>query len=214
MLGSSLAVGAVCCARHPLAFTLRAVLRELFTISVCVRFADRHFSVPTGFINRWPVFMLPSSRNCYATTGLEGSVCVWGLLPMPTTKGAPSSHASLTPLLRIHEHVPPMPSCAQVPFRVPSIPAIAATYRQHYRRYRQHYRCYRRRRRSDRCCRPPGRHCRLRHYRRSCAAGSCRQPPRLLCHFRPHPPSLPLLSSPFHRRHCRMLECRELLSCV
>ena len=115
MLGSSLAVGAVCCARHHLAFTLRAVLRELFTISVCVRFADRHFSVPTGFINRWPVFMLPSSRNCYATTGLEGSVCVWGLRPMPTTKGAPSSHASLTPLLRIHEHVPPMPSCAQVP---------------------------------------------------------------------------------------------------
>ena len=164
MLGSSLAVGAVCCARHHLAFTLRAVLRELFTISVCVRFADRHFSVPTGFINRWPVFMLPSSRNCYATTGLEGSVCVWGLRPMPTTKGAPSSHASLTPLLRIHEHVPPIPSCAQVPFRVPSIPAIAATYRQHYRRYRQHYRryrqhyrCYRRRRRSDRCCRPPGR---------------------------------------------------------
>ena len=57
-----------------------------------------------------------------------------------------------------------MPSCAQVPFRVPSIPATAATYRQHYRRYRQHYRryrqhyhCYRRRRRSDRCCRPPGR---------------------------------------------------------
>ena len=137
MLGSSLAVGAVCCARHHLAFTLRAVLRELFTISVCVRFADRHFSVPTGFINRWPVFMLPSSRNCYATTGLEGSVCVWGLRPMPTTKGAPSSHASLTPLLRIHEHVPPMPSCAQVPFPVPSIPAIAATYRQHYRRYRQ-----------------------------------------------------------------------------
>ena len=67
------------------------------TISVCVRFADRHFFVPTGFINRWPVFMLPSSRNCYA--GLEGSVCVWGLRPMPTTKGAPSSHASLTPLL-------------------------------------------------------------------------------------------------------------------
>ena len=65
--------------------------------------------------NPWPVFMLPSSRNCHATTGLEGSVCVWGLLPMPTTKGAPSSHASLTPLLRIHEHVPPMPSCAQVP---------------------------------------------------------------------------------------------------
>ena len=129
--------------------------------------------------NPWPVFMMPSSRNCHATTGLEGSVCVWGLLPMPTTKGAPSSHASLTPLLRIHEHVPPMPSCAQVPFRVPSIPATAATYRQHYRRYRQHYRryrqhyrCYRCRRRSDRCCRPPGRHCRLRHYRRSCAAGS------------------------------------------
>ena len=53
------------------------------------------------------------------------------------------------------------------------------------------------------------------HYRRSCAAGSCRQPPRLLCHFRPHPPSLPLLSSPFHRRHCRMLECGNVVSfCV
>ena len=71
---------------------------------------------------------------------------------------------SLHYCLRIHEHVPPMPSCAQVPFPVPSIPATAATYRQHYHRYRQHYRryrqhyhCYRRRRRSDRCCRPPGR---------------------------------------------------------
>jgi len=73
-------------------------------------------------------------------------------------------YPSLHYCLRIHEHVPPMPSCAQVPFPVPSIPATAATYRQHYHRYRQHYRryrqhyhCYRRRRRSDRCCRPPGR---------------------------------------------------------
>ena len=164
MLGSSLAVGAVCCARHHLAFTLRAVLRELFTISVCVRFADRHFFVPTSFINRWPVFMLPSSRNCYATTGLEGSVCVWGLRPMPTTKGAPSSPCtphSITAFVFMSTCLP----CLLVRrflFRVPPIPATAATYRQQYRRYRQqyrrygqHHRCYWRRRRSDRCCRPP-----------------------------------------------------------
>ena len=165
MLGSSLAVGAVCCARHHLAFTLRAE-GTLYHQRVCCALRPGTFLC---LHNPWPVFMLPSSRNCHATTGLEGSVCVWGLRPMPTTKGAPSSHASLTPLLRIHEHVP-LPcllECAgSLPtFRVPSIPATAATYRQHYR-------CYRCRRRSDRCCRPPGRHCRLRHYRRSCAAGS------------------------------------------
>ena len=72
--------------------------------------------------------------------------------------------------------LPPLPTAS-------TTTATAST----YRRYRQHYRCYRRRRRSDRCCRPPGRHCRLRHNRRSCAAGSCRQPPRLLCHFRTSP---------------------------
>ena len=117
-----------------------------------------------------------------------------------------------------------MPSCAQVPFRVPSIPATAATYRQHYRRYRQHYRryrqhyrCYRRRRRSDRCCRPPGHHWHCRRRRTTAAlAPLAAAANRHGCSATsgPHPPSLPLLSSPFHRRHFRMLECRELLCVV
>ena len=100
--------------------------------------------------------MLPSSRDCHATTGLEGSD-VWGLRPMPTTKGAPSSPCiphSITAFVFMSTCLP----CLLVRrflFRVPPIPATAATYRQHYRRYRQHYRCYWRRRRSDRCCRPP-----------------------------------------------------------
>ena len=107
--------------------------------------------------------MLPSSRDCHATTGLEGSD-VWGLRPMPTTKGAPSSPCiphSITAFVFMSTCLP----CLLVRrflFRVPPIPATAATYRQQYRRYRQqyrrygqHHRCYWRRRRSDRCCRPP-----------------------------------------------------------
>ena len=172
MLGSSLAVGAVCCARHHLAFTpLRAVLRELFTISVCVALCG-----PALFC----AFIIPGQSSCCLPPVIVMQPRAWrvvfasgGCGPCQRRKVRPQAmHPSLHYCLRIHEHVPPMPSCAQVPFRVPSIPATAATYRQHYRRYRQHYRCYRCRRRSDRCCRPPGRHCRLRHYRRSCAAGS------------------------------------------
>jgi hypothetical protein len=116
MLGSSLAVGAVCCARDHLAFTLRAVLRELFTISVCVALCGP--ALFCAFINCCPVFMLPSSRNCHATTGLEGSVCVWGLRPMANDDercALKPMHPSLHYCNRIHEHVPPMPSCAQVP---------------------------------------------------------------------------------------------------
>ena len=56
MLGSSLAVGAVCCARHHLAFTpLRAVLRELFTISVCVALCG-----PALFC----AFIIPGQSSC------------------------------------------------------------------------------------------------------------------------------------------------------
>ena len=88
--------------------------------------------------------MLPSSRDCHATTGLEGSD-VWGLRPMPTTKGAPSSPCiphSITAFVFMSTCLP----CLLVRrflFRVPPIPATAATYRQHYRRYRQQYRRYR-----------------------------------------------------------------------
>ena len=78
----------------------------------------------------------------------------------------------------MHVPLPCLLECAgSLPtFRVPSIPATAATYRQHYRRYRQHYRryrqhyrCYRRRRRSDRCCRPPGHHWHCRRRRTTAA---------------------------------------------
>jgi hypothetical protein len=174
--------------------------------------------------NPWPVFMLPSSRNCHATTGLEGNVCVWGLRPMPTTKGAPSSPCtphSITafvfmstclPCLLVRRFpsqcrpspLPPLPTASTTTATASTTAAtastttatgvvVAATAA------------------AALPVAPLALH--RRHYRRSCAAGSCRQPPRLLCHFRPHPPSFPLLSSPFHRRHCRMLECRELL-CV
>ena len=78
--------------------------------------------------------MLPSSRDCHATTGLEGSD-VWGLRPMPTTKGAPSTPCiphSITAFVFMSTCLP----CLLVRrflFRVPPIPATAATYRQHYR---------------------------------------------------------------------------------
>ena len=174
MLGSSLAVGAVCCARDHLAFTLRAVLRELFTISVCVALCG-----PALFC----AFIIPGQSSCCLPPVIVMQPRAWrvvfasgGCCPCQRRKVRPQA---MHPSLHYFVFMPPMPSCAQVPFRVPSIPATAATYRQHYRRYRQHYRryrqhyrCYRCRRRSDRCCRPPGRHCRLRHYRRSCAAGS------------------------------------------
>ena len=107
-------------------------------------------------------------------------------------------------------------------FRVPPIPATAATYRQHYHRYRQHL--------------PP-----LPPALPLLPASSSQRPllppsrsplalpppplPPLLRHWQPPPtataalplPASPTVAasavSPFHRRHCRRLECRVLL-CV
>jgi len=122
MLGSSLAVGAVCCARHHLAFTLRAVLRELFTVSVCVALCS-----PALFC----AFIIPGQSSCCLPPVIVMQPRAWrvvfasgGCGRCQRRKLRPQAmHPSLHYCLRIHEHVPPLPSCAQVPFPVPSIPA-------------------------------------------------------------------------------------------
>ena len=178
MLGSSLAVGAVCCARHHLAFTpLRAVLRELFTISVCVALCG-----PALFC----AFIIPGQSSCCLPPVIVMQPRVWrvvfasgGCCPCQRRKVRPQAmHPSLHYFVFMSTCLPCLlvrrfPSECR-PSPLPPLPTASTTTAtaSTYRRYRQHYRCYRRRRRSDRCCRPPGRHCRLRHYRRSCAAGS------------------------------------------
>jgi hypothetical protein len=167
--------------------------------------------------NPWPVFMLPSSRNCHATTGLEGNVCVWGLRPMPTTKGAPSSPCtphSITafvfmstclPCLLVRRFpsecrpspLPPLPTASTTAATASTTAATASTTA------------------ATGVVVAATAAAALPVATAAFATTAALAPlaARLLCHFRPHPPSLPLLSSPFHRRRCRMLECRELL-CV
>ena len=99
MLGSSLAVGAVCCARHHLAFTLRAVLRELFTISVCVALCG-----PALFC----AFIIPGQSSCCLPPVIVMQPRAWrvvfasgGCGPCQRRKVRPQAHASLTPLLLV-----------------------------------------------------------------------------------------------------------------
>ena len=200
MLGSSLAVGAVCCARHHLAFTpLRAVLRELFTISVCVALCG-----PALFC----AFIIPGQSSCCLPPVIVMQPRAWrvvfasgGCCPCQRRKVRPQAmHPSLhyfvfmstcLPCLLVRRFpsecrpspLPPLPTASTTAATGVVVAATAAAA--------------------------------LPVATAAFATTAALAPlaARLLCHFRPHPPSLPLLSSPFHRRRCRMLECRELL-CV
>ena len=194
MLGSSLAVGAVCCARDHLAFTLRAVLRELFTISVCVALCR-----PALFC----AFIIPGQSSCCLPPVIVMQPRAWrvvfasgGCCPCQRRKVRPQAmHPSLhyfvfmstcLPCLLVRRFpsqcrpspLPPLPTASTTTATASTTAAtastttatgvvVAATAA------------------AALPVAPLALH--RRHYRRSCAAGSCRQPPRLLCHFRTSP---------------------------
>ena len=203
MLGSSLAVGAVCCARHHLAFTLRAVLRELFTISVCVALCG-----PALFC----AFIIPGQSSCCLPPVIVMQPRAWrvvfasgGCGPCQRRKVRPQAmHPSLHYFVFMSTCLSHAFLSAQVPFRrsecrpspPPPLPTASTTA-------------------ATGVVVAATAAAALPVATAAFATTAALAPlaARLLCHFRPHPPSLPLLSSPFHRRRCRMLECRELL-CV
>ena len=214
MLGSSLAVGAVCCARHHLAFTpLRAVLRELFTISVCVALCG-----PALFC----AFIIPGQSSCCLPPVIVMQPRVWrvvfasgGCCPCQRRKVRPQAmHPSLHYFVFMstclqcllvrrfpsecrQSPLPPLPTASTTAATASTTAATASTTA------------------ATGVVVAATAAAALPVATAAFATTAALAPlaARLLCHFRPHPPSLPLLSSPFHRRRCRMLECRELL-CV
>ena len=193
MLGSSLAVGAVCCARHHLAFTLRAVLRELFTISVCVALCG-----PALFC----AFIIPGQSSCCLPPVIVMQPRVWrvvfasgGCCPCQRRKVRPQAmHPSLhyfvfmstcLPCLLVRRFpsecrpspLPPLPTASTTAATASTTAAtgvvVAATAAAALPVATAAF---------------------------ATTAALAPLAARLLCHFRPHPPSLPLLSSPFHRR--------------